>query len=187
MVLVPPAEAVAAAAIAPFKALAFTEAAKLTTAVLALAAVAALVAAATLALAAFAAAVTAAETAPAFVGVAALALVALAFLLDSLEDSEAAGDAVAPEVLLVLVALLELLELEPFPVDEPLLEDVEPVLVVLVFVLEFEPVPVVPEDPFALTGPAMTIPLASIVTPPVLPPVDDTEPLTLIAWAVAVI
>ena len=182
MVLVPAAEAVAAAAITPFKALALTVAAKFTTAVLAVAAVAALVAAATLALAALAAAATAAATVPAFAGASEPALVFL--LLELLEDSEVEADDVALEELLVppelepveevvgVEVLLGLLLL--LPVDEPLVVEVDE-----------EPDPEV--VPLELTEPESTTPLASMVTPPVLPPVDVTEPLTLIACAVAVI
>ena len=138
-----------------------------------------------MALAALAAAATAAATVPAFVGVSEPALVFL--LLELLEDSEVEADDVALEELLVppelepveevvgvevLEVLLGLLLL--LPVDEPLVVEVDE-----------EPDPEV--VPLELTEPESTTPLASMVTPPVLPPVDVTEPLTLIACAVAVI
>ena len=170
MVVFPAEEAVAADAIALFRALAFTEAAKFTTAVLAAAAVAALLAAATLVAAALAAAVTAAATPPTFVGVAVLEAVFL--LLELLDDSEVEAD---------VVVLEEVPELPELPLDEEVDVVVEVLLeVVLDPVLELE-------DPLALTGPAKTTPLASMVTPPVLPPVEDTEPFTVMACAVAVI
>jgi hypothetical protein len=186
MVVFPTVEAVAADAIALFRALVFTEAAKFTTAVLAADAVAALVAATTLVAAALAAAVTAAATPPTFVGVAVLVVVFL--LLELLEDS---GEEL--EVLVEEPLELELLEPELLPDDVPLVVEEEPVPVVLVDVLDLEvvlePVLVVLEldDPFALTGPAKTIPLASMLTLPVLPPVEDAEPFTVMACAVAVI
>ena len=111
MVLAPAAEAVAAAAIALFRAPGLTEAAKLTTAVLALdaeAAAAAVVTAATLMLAALAAAATAAAASPSFVSV---------------------GAAELEDLLLLEVAAVEVLPeplepLEPLPVDEPVLVEV---------------------------------------------------------------
>ena len=171
-VVFPAAEAVAADAIALFRALAFTEAAKFTTAVLAAAAVAALVAAATLVAAALAAAVTAAATPPTFVGVEEAVPELLDFLLEELEVVSVV--AVVDEVLVVLDPL-------PEPVLDPVPEvEVVELEVVLEPVLELD-------DPLALTGPAKTTPLASMVTPPVLPPVEDTEPFTVMACAVAVI
>lgn len=164
MVVLPAAEALAADAIALLIADAEALAAKLTTTVLA-AKVAALVAAA------LAAAVTAVATPSSFVGEAVLE--AVFFLLELFDDSEAEVDVE------VLEELPELPELEP--PDEEVDVVVETLLeVVLDPVLELD-------DPFALTGPPKTIPLANMVTPPLLPPVEDTEPFTVMACAVAVI
>jgi hypothetical protein len=168
MVVVPAAEALAADAIALLIADAEALAAKLTTTVLA-AKVAALVAAA------LAAAVTAVATPSSFVGEAVLE--AAFFLLELFDDSEAEVD----------VEVLE--ELPELPELEPPNEEVDVVVEVLLEVV-FEPAPdpaLELDDPFALTGPAKTIPLANMVTPPLLPPVEDTEPFTVMACAVAVI
>jgi hypothetical protein len=174
-VVVPAAEALTADAIALLIANAEALAAKFTTAVLAATAVAALVAAATLVAAALTAAVTAAATPPTFVGVAVLELVFL--LLELLEDSEVEADVVVLE------------EVPKLPELEPLDEELDVVLEVLLeVVLDPAPDPALKLDaPFALTGPAKTMPLANMVTPPLLPPVEDTEPFTVMACAVAVI
>jgi hypothetical protein len=166
MVVVPFALAVVALAIALLITLEAELAAKFTTVVFALAAVAALVALLILVVAALAAVITAAATPPTVVGVDEV----LDFLL--LDE------------VLELEEVLELPEeelLDPVPDPEP---DPEPELVEPEEELEVE---LELDDPLALTGPANTIPLASMVTPPELPPAELTEPLTLIAWAVAVI
>ena len=91
------------------------------------------------------------------------------------------------EVEVELEPVLEL-DLELVLDPEPLLDPV-PDVEVLEVEVELEPVLELDPElaPLALTGPAMTMPLANMVTPPVLPPVELTEPFTLIACAVAVI
>jgi len=160
--------AVVALAIALLITLEAELAAKFTTVVFALTAVAALVALLILVVAALAEVVTAAATPPTVVGV----------------EVEEVLDFLLLDEVLELEEVLELPEeelLDPVPDPEP---DPEPELVELEEELEVE---LELDDPLALTGPANTIPLASMVTPPELPPAELTEPLTLIAWAVAVI
>ena len=75
----------------------------------------------------------------------------------------------------------------PVPVPEPDPDPVPVPVVVPELVLKLVPVEEELVLPFAETVPATVMALANKLTDPLLPPVLETAPFTVIAWAVAVI